>query len=197
MLAFVEKGGSKIFTNLITDRLLIRRFIAEDWQELHEYHSDPLVVKYEIHPPFSEEQSKQGAEYYSKSPHYWAVCLKESGRLIGHIFLVDNNQFVWMFGYAFNRKYHKNKYATEAGAAMIDYVFHSRNAHRITAECNIENIASYRLLERLGFQREGRLRQHIYFHCDEQGKPIWIDSYIYALLAQDRQNQPLINYIVK
>ena len=174
-----------MFTNMVTNRLLIRRFTVEDWYSIHEYHSDPFVVQYETFSPFTKEQSYEAAEYYAQSPNFWALCLKGRGPLIGHIFLANCNNYVWNLGFILNRKYHQQGYATEACFALLDYVFQQQEAHRIIAECQIKNIASYRLLERLGFQREGHLRQHAFFKRDSQGNPVWIDSYMYGLLKQE------------
>ena len=47
------------------------------------------------------------------------------------------------------------------------------------------NTASWRLLERLGMRREGYLMQNIVFHRDEEGQPLWQDTYAYAMLAEE------------
>lgn len=59
----------------------------------------------------------------------------------------------------------------------------ARGIHRIYAECDPENTASWRLLERLGFQREAHFKQNVYFWRNEKGGPIWKDTYVYARLA--------------
>lgn len=57
--------------------------------------------------------------------------------------------------------------------------------HRIYAECDPQNKPSWRLLEALGFRQEGYLRQNVWFWKDEQGNPIWKDTYIYGKLAKE------------
>ena len=54
--------------------------------------------------------------------------------------------------------------------------------HRIFAECDPENAASWKLLESLGFEREAHLKKNVYFFKDEQNRPIWKDTYIYGML---------------
>lgn len=47
--------------NIVTDRLIIRKFVQSDWQDLHEYLSDEKVVKFEPYDIYSENQSKEEA----------------------------------------------------------------------------------------------------------------------------------------
>ena len=72
-------------------------------------------------------------------------------------------------------------YAREGCQALIGEAFR-QGTHRIYAECDPRNEASWRLLERLGMAREAHLRQNVYFWTDEQGFPQWKDTYVYALL---------------
>ncbi|MCK5129878.1 MAG: GNAT family N-acetyltransferase, partial [Clostridiales bacterium] len=76
-------------------------------------------------------------------------------------------------------------YATEACQAIVDYAFTILLAHRIIAMCNCKNTASWKLLERMYFRREGHLIKKMYFKKDSSGYPIWNDTFIYALLKDD------------
>ena len=58
----------------------------------------------------------------------------------------------------------------------------SDGIHRIYAECDPLNSGSWKLLEALGFQQESHLRQNVWFWKDENGKPVWKDTYVYAML---------------
>ena len=62
---------------------------------------------------------------------------------------------------------------------MIAHAFQT-GVHRVYAECDPRNTASWKLLEKVGMRREAQLRQNIYFHADENGAPIWKDTYVYA-----------------
>ena len=55
----------------------------------------------------------------------------------------------------------------------------------MVAHCDVENFASWRLLERLGFRREGHLLANASFRRDADGDPIWKDAYAYALLDRE------------
>lgn len=53
------------------------------------------------------------------------------------------------------------------------------------ARCNPENPASWKLLERIGFQREGHFKKFDFFRKDENGHPVWHDTYEYALIEDE------------
>ena len=84
-------------------------------------------------------------------------------------------------GYVFNRNYWGCGYAAESCTVLIQQAF-SRGIHRIYAECDPNNERSWKLLERLEFQREAHFRKNVYFWKDEAGKAIWKDTYVYAKL---------------
>ncbi len=170
---------------LETERLVIRRFKEEDWKDLYEYISDEEVVRYEPYQAFSIEASQNEAKSRAESPAFLAVCLKENNKLIGNIYFAKQEFKTWEIGYVFNRAYQGRGYATEAANAVIAYGFNTRGARRIVAMCNPLNTASWRLLERLGMRREGHLKQNIYFKKDEEGNPIWSDTYEYAILKDE------------
>ena len=168
-----------------TERLLIRRFCAADWADLHEYLSDPDIVKFEPYGIFTIGQCRQEARRRADDRDFWAVCLSESGKLVGNIYLAKQKFDTWELGYVFNKMYQGLGYASESAGALLDDTFLSQDARRITAMCNRENNRSWRLLERLGFVREGCLRQNAYFKKDEKGHPLWFDTYMYGMLRPD------------
>ena len=168
-----------------TERLLIRRFHPDDWKDLHEYLSQEATVLYEPYNIFAEGQSKQEALKRSGSDAFWAVCLKSSRKLIGNIYLAEQDFETWELGYVFNADFLGHGYATEAVRALLDYAFENKDVHRIVAMCNPLNERSWRLLERLGMRREGFLLQNIYFKKDEQSVPLWQDTYEYAILRTE------------
>lgn len=168
-----------------TERLLIRRFSPEDWQDLYEYLSQKEVVKYEPYTVFTQEQARQEAINRSNNPDFLAVCLKDTGKLIGNIYLSPGELDAWELGYVFNRDYQGNGYATEAAYALIDDLFANSKARRVVAMCNPLNSPSWKLLERLKMRREGHLLKNIWFFKDENDEPIWQDTYEYAILKEE------------
>ncbi|MDR0326061.1 MAG: GNAT family N-acetyltransferase [Oscillospiraceae bacterium] len=168
-----------------TERLLIRRFTTEDWQDLYEYLSQEETVRFEPYEVFTKEACKQEAVRRSGDNAFWAVCLKDCGKLIGNIYLSKQEFDTWELGYVFNQEYRGKGYATEAAARLLDDVFANQNARRVIAMCNPLNEPSWKLLERLGLRREGHLIKNIYFKKDKAGSPIWSDTYEYALLHDE------------
>jgi len=84
-------------------------------------------------------------------------------------------------GYVFNRDYWGKGYARESCENLIALVF-SDGIHRIFAECDPQNIGSWKLLDALGFEKEAYMKKNVYFWKDVENKPIWKDTYIYAKL---------------
>lgn len=112
-----------------------------------------------------------------------AVELKETGKLIGNLYLGKREFGSLELGYVFNKRYWRQGYAEESCAALIEKSF-SEGAHRIYAECDPCNTASWQLLERLGFTREAHFRQNVSFWTDENGTPVWKDTFVYSLLQR-------------
>ena len=166
-----------------TERLLLRRFAPDDWRDLFEYLSQEEVVKFEPYDVFTEEASRQEAERRSNDDAFWAVCL--DGKVIGNVYLAKHDFDTWELGYVFNKDFQGKGYATEAARSLIDSIISKQGVRRVVAMCNPLNTGSWKLLERLGFRREGHLVRNIYFKKDASGNPIWADTYEYAILAEE------------
>jgi Acetyltransferases, including N-acetylases of ribosomal proteins len=177
-------------TELTTQRLYIRRLTEQDWTGAFEYLSDPEVVRYEPYSPLTRQECREFAAYAGKTGNFWAILLAESEQLIGQVFLMEKECLNWETGYVFNRAYHGHGYATEAVKKLLGFVFSRENAHRVYANCNPDNTPSWRLLERLGFRREGTLRKNIYFKKDATGNPLWQDTYIYGMVKDEWEAKP-------
>lgn len=171
-----------------TERLTIRRFQPDDWQDLHEYLSDEQVVKYEPYRPFTPEQSREEAARRAGDKSFLAVCLKETGKLIGNLYFAAQqpDEFMtWEVGYVFSRRYQGKGYATEGVNRLMEHLFEDLHAHRVEAHCNPQNTASWRLLERLHFRKEGHFLQNVFFFTDDDGNPLWHDAYAYGMLCNE------------
>lgn len=168
-----------------TERLILRRFKAEDWKDLYEYLSDEDVVIFEPYAIYTEDGAKREALRRSQDENFWAVCLKENGKLIGNLYFAKQDFDNWELGYVFNKKYQKHGYATEAARAIMEYGVRHWGTRRIVAMCNPHNTASWKLLERVGMRREGHLLRNIYFKVDEMNQPIWLDTYEYGILSTE------------
>ena len=178
-----------IFKPIKTQRLIIRKFKPSDYTELYEYLSDINVVRYEPYEPYTLEETKREAEFRSNSDEYFAVTLKDCGRLIGNLYLGKRDFNSYELGYVFNRDWQMSGYATESAKALLDYTFGTLQAHRVTARCNPVNYRSYKLMERLGMRREAELKKNVYFRKDSSGNPVWQDTLIYAILVEEWREQ--------
>lgn len=175
---------------LETDRLIVRPFREGDYTDLFEYLSLEEIYRFEPGDPVSLEEAEEIAANRTNKVNWWAVILMNDHKekLIGHIslFQVEPEVFrTWEIGYIFNPVYHNHGYATEACQAVIDYTFTKLNAHRIVAHCNPENQASWRVLEKCGLTREALRRKNAFFKTDDDGNPLWFDSFEYAILVND------------
>jgi RimJ/RimL family protein N-acetyltransferase len=173
---------------LRTKRLLLRDFREEDWESVHVYASDPEVVKHMSWGPNTEEETKrfvrQAMEWEEERPrlHFeLAVILKADDSLIGGcgLNLSSSQNREGSLGCCFNRIYWRAGFATEAAETLILYGFEQLGLHRIWATCDPENLASARVLEKVGMKREAQLRENIW----NRGK--WRDSVIYAILDRE------------
>ena len=164
-----------------TERLIIRKHEEKDLNDLHEYLSDEEVVRFEPYTAMSLEETKKNLEWRISSDEIFALELKSTGKMIGNVFLGKRECETLELGYVLNRNFWKKGYAYEACIALCDNAF-SKGIHRIEANCDPLNTASWKLLERLGFLREGHLIKDIYFRKNSDGKPIWKDTFIYSKL---------------
>ena len=169
-----------------TERLILRNFTESDFEDLFEYISDPAVTEYEPYKPMNEQEARDNLTWRCSTDEMIAVTLKENGKLIGNVYLGDRDFDSKEIGYVFHQKFWRKGYAKEACLAMIADAFAS-GIHRIFAECDPQNEGSWRLLESMGFTREAHFKENVYFWKDEDGNPIWKDTYVYALLNLKRE----------
>ncbi|WP_058308196.1 GNAT family N-acetyltransferase [Gracilibacillus massiliensis] len=164
-----------------TNRLLIRKFEPKDWNFVYEYTSDRKVMKYIPEGIFDEEAAKEFVEHNSGDyAEKFPVIKKDENTLIGHIvFHKWFGEHTYEIGWVFHPKYYNRGYATEAAKAVLEYGFNQLNLHRIIATCQPENVASYRVMEKIGMRREGYFKKCIP-HGDE-----WWGEYFYAVLKEE------------
>jgi aminoglycoside 6'-N-acetyltransferase len=175
-------------------RLVLRPFQDTDLEPFLTYRNDPEVAKYQSWDvPYARERGLQFIDLMKMaSPtaqgewYQVAVEIKSTGEMIGDVAfctLVYDHQQV-LAGYSLARPHWHQGYAFEAIQVLLKYLFEDRHVHRVIAECDVENIASWKLLERLGFRREAYLVENIYF------KGQYGSEYHYAMLAREWQKRP-------
>jgi len=175
-------------TIIETERLMVRNFKPEDWMDLREYISKERVMIFECSWDSSEESLRKKAVEFSSGNSFWAVELKSTGKMIGHVYFNQVQPIesrTWILGYIFNNDYYGNGYATEACKGLLEYGFGNLCIHRVVAKCSPENEPSWKLLERLKMRREGHSIKCVTFKKIASGDPIWWDEYSYAILAEE------------
>lgn len=165
-----------------TSHLLLRGYRAEDLDDFHAYVSDPEVVRFEPYLPMTRDEAASALQGRIDNPEFVAVERLSDNRLIGNIYLGRRDFNALEIGFVFCRDCWGKGYAHEGCEALIQAAFDS-GVHRIYAECDPKNTASWHLLEKLAFVREGHLRKNIFFHTDSDGQPLWKDTFLYALLS--------------
>lgn len=167
-----------------TARLVLREFRDSDLADIEEYAGDPEVVRYLPWGPNTLEQTR---EFLSKiqatrPDHEFAIELKEEKRVVGacRLTVKDRLNRSGDIGYVLNRRYWGCGYIPEAAGALLELGFGAVKMHRIWARCDVLNVASARVMEKIGMRREAHLLQDVF----EKG--IWRDSYIYAILESER-----------
>jgi ribosomal-protein-alanine N-acetyltransferase len=173
---------------LRTKRLLLRDFRETDWEAVHVYASDPEVVKFMAWGPNKEEETKEfvrkAIKYQEERPrlHFdLAAVLKADDTLIGGCGLdvTGSVDRAGSIGYCLNRLYWSAGLASEAAEALLSYGFEQLGLHRIWATCDQENLASSRVMGKVGMKREAQLRENVWM----RGK--WRDSLVYAILDRE------------
>jgi len=187
--SFSESDGETMQgVTLTTDRLVLREFREDDLAPVHEYGSDPEVVRYMPWGPNSEEDTRSFLDRAlasqlddPRTTYEFAVTLREVGRPIGgcgiHAISFTNRSA--FMGYCLRRDAWGHGYATEAARALLAFAVETLGLHRMAATCDIENAASIRVLEKVGMRREAQFRE------DTLLRGRWRDSYLYAVLEHE------------
>ena len=157
-----------------TRRLSIRAFTAGDWagiQELAKDKESSQGANYDHAWPTSEDGCKGMADYLSNNRGaYWAVCLKDDGRLIGLIKLSPEDDRRHELGHVFHTRFSGGDYDAEAIGRMMDHAFEHVDIRSIVAKNAEEWAGQLAPLKKLGMKVTGRGKGS--FHTDPSGKPI-------------------------
>lgn len=169
------------------ERVMLRRFASGDGDALYAYLSREEAVRFEPYGVMSHAECADLAVARASDERFLAVCLRD-GPLIGNLYVAPEGPSAWRtwtVGYVMNPDHWGHGYATEAVNLLLALLFQERDAHRVVARCDPRNVASWRLLERVGMRREGHLRESASFHTGSDGRPLWHDAYEYAMLDHE------------
>jgi [ribosomal protein S5]-alanine N-acetyltransferase len=165
-----------------TERLVLRDFSMNDFEDMHDYASDPEVMRYMFHGPRDRAETRYHLKGIlndrRKTPRYlWelAVVDRESGRVAGACDLTLNEDKVADLGYIFSRRFWGRGFATEAAQALVRAGFEELRLERIFSVCDIGHAASGRVLEKAGMRHKGVLERYY------EAKGRWWDMHLYEI----------------
>ncbi|MBB6626369.1 GNAT family N-acetyltransferase [Nocardioides sp. KIGAM211] len=173
---------------LTTDRLLLRPVADTDADDLFTLQSDAHVLRYWDSPPWQDPARAQRFIATSRelaeegSGARLVLERTEDGAFLGWCSLTkwDPVHRSASMGYCLAESAWGQGYATEAGRAVLQWAFATLDLNRVQAETDTRNVASRRVLEKLGFRLEGTLRED----CVVDG--VVSDSWVLGLLRRDR-----------
>ena len=153
--------------NLITKRLVLRRFKEKDAEGiLNSFVNDEGFLYYANKEKRTIEQEKESLigieeKYNNKEYYNWLITLKNE-TIIGSIYLrVDNKNDSLEFNYAIGKRYQCNGYMSEALNAVKDFAINKLKVNRFFGGCEINNIASKRVMEKCNLKYECTLYNHL------------------------------------
>lgn len=199
VLALNKNGNGEYISNfkldevafaksVTTERLILREFQLTDRSVLHEYASDKDLVKY---MPWGPNNDKETNDFFTRNfklqtenprkTYDFAIVEKSTGDFLGSggiILRAPKSEFA-NIGYILKRSAHGKGYATEMAKALLKFGFENLKLHRMAATCDSENAASYRVMEKIGMNREGLLRE------DMLMKGRIRSTFVYSILARE------------
>ena len=178
-----------------TERLLLRPFLEGDAADVLEYLREPAVNCFASMKLNSLEEAKEEMKKrIDETEYYFAIILKDLGKVIGEIDAYpergepnntsspfDTFSPCWML----NKAYQGKGYAYEAAHAFFDYLFRGKGARRIYAYTEDYNLPSQHLCEKLGMRREGLFKEFVSFVNNPDGTPRYENTVQYAILKKE------------
>ena len=177
---------------LETERLTIRWMTAADVPALYEIFSDPLVTRYWSSPPLADRAAAAALLatiqelFRTRALFQWGIARREDDRVVGTCTLGSLNPTHRRaeIGYALGRAHWGQGLMAEALPPVLRFAFGELGLHRVEADVDPRNAPSIRTLERLGFRREGYLRERFEVAGEIQ------DSVVLGLLASEWRAAP-------
>jgi ribosomal-protein-alanine N-acetyltransferase len=155
---------------------MLKRWRSEASVRLHQPLSDLSVSQIR-----SDVANQRMADLYRGRGEKFQWIVLVDGEAAGWITLLVSNweHGLAEVGYALSSQYQRQGIMADALFDLVEEVFHRTVLERIEARCAIDNLASQKVLERIGFQREGRLRAYFKLRGER------VDNYLYALLRRE------------
>jgi RimJ/RimL family protein N-acetyltransferase len=168
-----------------TERLRLRPFALGDLAAYHRVRAREDIHRWLYSEPATEAEARQAIEQRIARPPETGVALvaelTATAEFVGDVTLTlgppEHRQAE--IGFAFDPAHQGRGYATEAAAAVVALAFGAYDLHRVYGRLEARNLASARVLEKLGMRREAHLVEN------EWVKGEWQSELVYALLARE------------
>jgi RimJ/RimL family protein N-acetyltransferase len=179
---------------LQTERLVLRPFEAGDLDALCDIHSDAANALYLYNEPRTREQVEEllerkiaGASIGAEGD--WlsaAAVLRDTDELVCDVVLnwASEAHKQGEIGFIAHPAHHGRGYTTEAARPLLAFAFDTLGLHRVVGRVEPRNVASARVLEKLGMRREA------HFVENEWVKGEWQSELVYAMLAREWTSRP-------
>lgn len=177
---------------LIGDRVVLREFTMDDVDAMYAYLSDDEVFRHvSWEPPTLDEttnsvrEASEAARATPRPDYELAVTLRDTDEVVGQVTLKTDRyiprlrQRTSELGFMLRRDYWGRGIATEAARLLLDFAFGQLGLHRVFAVVDEDNLASVRVLEKLGLRREARHVRDVFVRGE------WLTSLIYAVLEDE------------
>jgi [ribosomal protein S5]-alanine N-acetyltransferase len=180
--------GHSLPLPLSTPRLILRRLTPDDLPDILEIITDPEVYRYEERGPLGEVEGKQWLEVALKQKLSdgdgklsLGITQQNSGKLVGILGLRyrDRDRRQVDLGIQINRSYQGQGFGSEALVAILIFCLRDIGLHRVTAGCDCSNVASVRLLTKVGMRKEAEYRKDRFVDGE------WVNSCRFAMLDED------------
>jgi len=176
-----------------TARLVLRNFIDSDLESFLAYRNDPEVAKYQGWGlPYPREKGEAFIAFMKErialKQGGWiqfAIALKDTDELIGDLgcYIKEDDIRQARIGFTIAAKHWRKGYMSEVTPCLLEYLFEDMDIHRVVADCDVDNVASYRTLEKLGFRREAHFVESYLVNG------VYASEYHYGLLQREwREN---------
>lgn len=179
--------GADSLPTILTDRLALRWLTPGDVPALAAIFGDPEVCRFWSSPALSDLAAAEALHseivrgFAARSLFQWGIAERQTNAVIGTCTLasLSSEHRRAEVGFALARAEWGRGYISEALPALLDFAFETLDLHRLEADVDPRNERSIRVLERLGFGREGYLRERYHVNGERQ------DAVLYGLLRRE------------
>jgi ribosomal-protein-alanine N-acetyltransferase len=176
---------------ITTGNIVLRGLTPEDADDLYSYYHNPNVYRHlDWNGPSTREEALRAIEFWNNGfKNGWIVRLGITKRdrkgIVGTIFLSNFEGHRAEIGYELSERFWRQGIMSESIEQILHLAFHTIGLKRVQAFVSLDNAPSQRLLEKMGFRKEGILREYEQ-HMVTKGLK---DMIIYSVLSSDRKGK--------